>query len=41
MGVKVKTGEPEVQTEEIKENAEDSIQTKKTNRPSREGTEEQ
>ena len=41
MGVKVKTGESEVQTEEIKENAEDSIQTKKTDGPSGERREEQ
>ena len=41
MGVKVKTGESETQAEEIKENAKDSIQSKETDGPSREGREEQ
>ena len=38
---KVKTGESELETEEIKENDEHSIQTKKTDGPSGEGREEQ
>ena len=41
MEVKVKTGESETQAEEIEENAKDSIQSKETDGPSREGREEQ
>ena len=41
MGVKVKAGESETQTEEVKENAEDSIQPKETDGPSGEGREQQ